>query len=54
VTNSLLPEEVNARTLEALERKIAVLLRVREHAAEPQKKEIDEKVAAIYRDMLAV
>jgi hypothetical protein len=54
LTNSLLPEEVKARTLEALEKKIGVLLRVRDHAAEPQKQEIDKKVAAIYCDMLAV
>ena len=54
VTNSLLPEEVKARTLEALERTTVVLLRVRENAAESQKKEIDEKVAVIYREMLAL
>ena len=54
VTNSLLPEEIKARTLEALERTTVVLLRVRENAAESQKKEIDEKVAAIYGQMLAL
>ncbi len=54
LTNTLLPEEVKARTLEALERTTVVLLRVRENAAECQKKEIDEKVAGILRDMLAV
>lgn len=54
ITNSLLPEEVKARTLEALERTTVVLRRVRENAADSEKKEFDEKIAAIYCEMLAV
>jgi hypothetical protein len=54
LTNSLLPEEVKARTLEALERTTVVLRRVRENAADSEKKEFDEKIAAIHREMLAV